>query len=525
MSNFFTNFYFILLILYSCISKSNSIHIFENKLQKPIMKLALNGLNLGEIEKILITKLLSNKIFTLPNINITQNVTFIGNMNLSLNNMILTIFNNTEADFSFNQEDNINININPLKGKINFNYLFTSNFISSEGNGTIFLNNINLQINNTLYQIKNAHETEKEIPGIKIDSIGINKFELDFSFSKNGTFEKLIKYFYKNLKQFLLNVMKIELNKLEAIKSMNDKLYNIFTNINLNIPLSIKNIEENLKLSFSIDEKPIIKNNYLEISIKAEIIGNYYIYDEINNITLPCIVDNPEFISNKSINTFISQFIFNNAIDVYYYFGKLNIEITNNTLGISEISVGLLSGFIKEITNGYKSNQTAKIITKALASPLLEINSNDTIKLTLNENIKIFVYNETKPLNENNGTIPIDADSLLEINMNFIINNEILELKLNSIQMLSFEIINSLVGDVDVENAKKNFNNLVKLYLSQINKKIKEKVENFRQALINYKGINFTNIFGKSYENYIKVDISPILISLFNLIYYQNLLK
>ena len=503
MSNFFTNFYFILLILYSCISKSNSIHIFENKLQKPIMKLALNGLNLGEIEKILITKLLSNKIFTLPNINITQNVTFIGNMNLSLNNMILTIFNNTEADFSFNQEDNINININPLKGKINFNYLFTSNFISSEGNGTIFLNNINIQINNT----------------------GINKFELDFSFSKNGTFEKLIKYFYKNLKQFLLNVMKIELNKLEAIKSMNDKLYNIYTNINLNIPLSIKNIEENLKLSFSIDEKPIIKNNYIEISIKAEIIGNYYIYDEINNITLPCIVDNPEFISNKSINTFISQFIFNNAIDVYYYFGKLNIEITNNTLGISEISVGLLSGFIKEITNGYKSNQTAKIITKALASPLLEINSNDTIKLTLNENIKIFVYNETKPLNENNGTIPIDADSLLEINMNFIINNEIIELKLNSIQMLSFEIVNSLVGDVDVENAKKNFNNLVKLYLSQINKKIKEKVDNLRQALINYKGINFTNIFAKSYENYIKVDISPILISLFNSIYYQNLLK
>ena len=283
MSNFLTNFYFILIILYSCISKSNSIHLFENKLQRPIMKLALNGLNLGEIEKILITKLLSNKIFTLPNINITQNVTFIGNMNLSLNNMILTIFNNTEADFSFNQEDNINININPLKGKINFNYLFTSNFISSEGNGTIFLNNINLQINNTLYQIKNSHETEKEIPGIKIDSIGINKFELDFSFSKNGTFEKLIKYFYKNLKQFLLNVMKIELNKLEAIKSMNDKLYNIFTNINLNIPLSIKNIEENLKLSFSIDEKPIIKNNYLEISIKAEIIGNYYKYLENHN--------------------------------------------------------------------------------------------------------------------------------------------------------------------------------------------------------------------------------------------------
>ena len=514
MSNFLTNFCFIFLILYCCILKSKSIQSFENKLQSPIMKLALNGYNLGEIEKILITKILSNKIFTLPNINLSDNVTFIGNINLSLNNINLTIFNTTEADVYFNQDDNINININPLKGKITFNYLFSSNFISSEGNGTILLNNINLQINNSLYQINNTHETEKEIPGIKIYSIGINNIELDFYFNKNGTFEKLIKYFYKNLKKFLINVMEIEIKK-----SMNDKLYNIFTNINMNIPLNIKDIDENIKLSFSINET-IIKNNYLEISVGAEIKGNYYIYDEVNNITLPCIVDNPEFISNKSINSLISQFIFNNAIDVYYYFGKLNIEITNDTVGISEINVGLLSGFIKEITNGYKSNQTAKIITKALSSPLLDIYLNDNIKLTLNENIKIFVYNDTKYLNESIGTIPIDADTILEINMNFNINNEIIELKINSIQMLSFEIKNSLVGDVDVENVKKNFNNLIKIYLSQINQKIKDKVENLKQILVNYKGINLSDIFAKSYENYIKVDISPIIVSLFNLIYY-----
>ena len=524
MSNFLTNFCFIFLILYCCILKSKSIQSFENKLQSPIMKLALNGYNLGEIEKILITKILSNKIFTLPNINLSDNVTFIGNINLSLNNINLTIFNTPEADVYFNQDDNINININPLKGKINFNYLFSSNFISSEENGTILLNNINLQINNTLYQIKNVHETEKEIPGIQIDSISINNIELDFYFNKNGTFEKLIKYFYKNLKKFLLNVMlnvmEIELNKFEVIKSMNDKLYNIFTNINMNIPLNIKDIDENIKLSFSINEKPIIKNNYLEISVRAEIKGNYYIYDEINNITLPCIVDNPEFISNKSINSLISQFIFNNAIDVYYYFGKLNIEITNDTVGISEINVGLLSGFIKEITNGYKSNQIAKIITKALSSPFLDINSNDNLKLTLNENIKIFVYNDTKYLNESIGTIPIDADTILEIDMNFNINNEIIELKINSIQMLSFEIKNSLVGDVDVENVKKNFNNLIKIYMPQINQKIKDKVENLKQILVNYKGINLSDIFAKSYENYIKVDISPIMVSLFNLIYY-----
>ena len=44
------------IILYCCILKSNSINSFENKIQLSIMKLALNGHNLHEIEKILITK-------------------------------------------------------------------------------------------------------------------------------------------------------------------------------------------------------------------------------------------------------------------------------------------------------------------------------------------------------------------------------------------------------------------------------------------------------------------------------------
>ena len=56
--------------------------------------------------------------------------------------------------------------------------------------------------------------------------------------------------------------------------------------------------------------------------------------------------------------------------------------------------------------------------------------------------------------------------------------------------------------------------------MPQINQKIKDKVENLKQILVNYKGINLSDIFAKSYENYIKVDISPIMVSLFNLIYY-----
>ena len=174
------------LILYFSIFKSYSFSL-ENKLQLPIIKLALNGQNLGEVEKIIISKLLSEKEFILPQIYLSENITFLGNINLLLDNMSLTISNNTETFLNFIEEDNINININKLKGKIIFNYQFKSNFITGEGNGTILINNLKLKVNNTLIQIPNAHETDKEITGIKIDSLTIDDFELELTFSKNGT--------------------------------------------------------------------------------------------------------------------------------------------------------------------------------------------------------------------------------------------------------------------------------------------------------------------------------------------------
>ena len=203
MSKLIKNIYLLILIFYCCISKSYSLSL-ENKLQLPIIKLALNGQNLGEVEKIIISKLLSEKDLILPQINLAENITFLGNINLILDNMSLTISNQTAAELIFKEEDNINININQLKGKIIFNYKFNSNFITGDGNGTISINNLNLKINNTLIQIPNTHETDKEITGIKIDSLTIDDFEFEIYFSKNGTFEKTVKYFYKNLKKFLL---------------------------------------------------------------------------------------------------------------------------------------------------------------------------------------------------------------------------------------------------------------------------------------------------------------------------------
>ena len=341
-------------------------------------------------------------------------------------------------------------------------------------------------------------------------------FELVFIFSKNGTFEKLIKYFYKNLKNYLIKVLEIELNKNNTINNINNQLLTVLQKLNLNVPITLKDIDDDLRLSFSINDQPLINNNYIEFAIKGEIKGNNYNYDQINNINLPCIINNTELISDKSINTIISEFIFNNAIDLFDFFGKLNINITNDTIGMDEINVGVLSLIIDEIREYYSSSQKVKIITKTLSSPILELNDNNILNLTLNENLSFFIYDKSNNLNEENGTIPIVADCDIGINAEFNINGKDIQLIIKSIYMINFKVTKSLIGEINEVQVISRFSSFSSLILSQMNDNLKAYIENIKNFIINVEGIDFSDIFARSYENYIKVDISPVLITLFH---------
>ena len=167
------------------------------------------------------------------------------------------------------------------------------------------------------------------------------------------------------------------------------------------------------------------------------------------------------------------------------------------------------------LTKKYKTSQRIKIITSAITSPILNINNN-ILKMNFNENLIIYVYDESKDSGEN----AIDADSKLEISAELFANNTEIKIEIKSIKMLTFDVKKSLVGEINTEDVISKFNYFSNIILSQINNKLKTLIEDFRQKLINYKGINLSNIFIKTYENFIKVDISPILVSLFDIINY-----
>ena len=342
---------------------------------------------------------------------------------------------------SFVETKTINFILNILNGEITFDYDLKTVLISGKGNSTLYINNISLSLNNTLIQIPNEHEPEKLGPGLKIKGVSFNDLDMNMTFSKNGTLEKLLKFLNKNLKTILLKIGENEINKKEALRKINDMLYDLFKSISLNMPIyNLLQTDDNVNISFSMNEEPIIKNNVLELSLEAEVKSDNFKYNETNNIILPHIINNYNLFTEKTLNGVVSQFILNNVLDILSFFGKLNFEINNDTIGLGQLNVGTLSLIIRELTNVYKAALQAKIITDAIDDPILKISDKNKLNIKLFENLKFIVFNDTQYFNEDIGDIEVDADSTIEIEATFYFNDTDIQLTLDSITMLNLKL-------------------------------------------------------------------------------------
>lgn len=513
-------FLFYTFIIFSIFSESKLV--FQENTQKipSTIRLTLNGNNLGDIEKIAIEKLLKEQDIILEPINVTEEIDILGKLDLYLNNTTIKITNSTDAEISlsFAEKENINFILNILHGIITFDYYFYTGLISGEGNATIYVKNLSLSLNNKIIQVPNEYEPEKKGPGLEIEGIVFNDLDMDLYFSKNGTLEKFLKYFNKNLKNIILKIAEYEVNRNDILQKINSLLFDLFKSIKLNIPIeNLLQVEDNVNISFSMNEEPMIKNNVLEISFEAELKGQHYNYENYTITKIPHLVNNSELLSEKTINGAIGQFIINNVLDVLFFFGKLNFVITNDTLSLPEINVGTISAIIPEITKGYAASQKVKIYANALDNPVLKINENNKLNLKIIVNLKFFIYNETQYFDEDIGTIPIDADSQIDIEADFFFNDTNIQLTLTSVSMITFEVKNSLVGEINTERVKTNFKTFMSFMIGNINKSINNAIQNLPKPF-NILDINLNELVIQSYEDYLKFDLSPIIASLNNII-------
>ena len=114
-----------LLIFITLFSKSLLFLSEENNRNirvPPAVRLTLNGNNIADIEKIAISKILTEREFKLGPITLEQDIVILGKLSLVLNNTVIKLTNSTDAkiDLQFAEEKNINFILNLLKGEITY---------------------------------------------------------------------------------------------------------------------------------------------------------------------------------------------------------------------------------------------------------------------------------------------------------------------------------------------------------------------------------------------------------------------
>ena len=83
--------------------------------------------------------------------------------------------------------------------------------------------------------------------------------------------------------------------------------------------------------------------------------------------------------------------------------------------------------------------------------------------------------------------------------------------------MITFEVKNSLVGEINTERVKTNFKTFMSFMIGNINKSINNAIQNLPKPF-NILDINLNELVIQSYEDYLKFDLSPIIASLNNII-------
>ena len=172
-------------IFLSIFSNSFLLEKCDNSITNPpVLRLTINPDNLGAIEKYAIEKLLTEREYTIDPITVSEDVDFLGKLDLTLNNIIIKMTNMTDAEIylSFVETKNINFILNIVNGEITFDYELKTGLISGKGYSTLYINNISLSLNNTLIQIPNEHEPQKLGPGLKIKGVSFNDLDMNMIF-------------------------------------------------------------------------------------------------------------------------------------------------------------------------------------------------------------------------------------------------------------------------------------------------------------------------------------------------------
>ena len=145
---------------------------------------------------------ISDKSFEGPYYNVSSE--FYGKFELNVSNVKINIPDFDYKYKAFNASlNNNNIILKMIIHKIyiSFDFKIKSDKFNKTSKGNATLSKVKLTINESLYSLKNNHSNSERYiygPGLLIESIDVNKFDIEVKFDCNSTLENLIIFIVKS---------------------------------------------------------------------------------------------------------------------------------------------------------------------------------------------------------------------------------------------------------------------------------------------------------------------------------------
>lgn len=468
----------------------------DDVLVHPSLRYSIQQSEIKKVEEILINKFLSKDSFDIPALTYSEHLSFIGTVELYISNIVFKFLNPSPESLgiSFEEPDKVKGKLDSIKGSLSFYYVFSSNFYSNEGKGEINLDNIKINATSRLLQVDNLKQADKKCLSVEVEDFNIESADFYFNFENEGDLEKIIIYFVNNLRKAIINNINQEFNN-NQIEKFNNEINNFFANQELSFQLN----NDSLYLDYSMNQKPIITNNSLEMAFEASFReGEEIIY------TGPTYDIPKPFRTNSTVDVIISQYIFENYFYILYMKNELNSYMKNDDLPLSLLIVSTFNKIFPQLSPTYKNDQEVELNLTAIKEP----------KFTLNEKESyiIFYYNSViKILSEDKKTKAdvISGDAEVLVNMTFTPQKGKISLDVNSISLKSFTNVDSKVGTIDEQDTIKNFSKLLDTILPFVKSIIKSKIESITFPSIN--GIVLEVSYMESHKQSLSLGVSPVI--------------
>lgn len=487
-------------------------------LSVPSIRLAVNQKNLHDIEKIIIKDYLIGFSMDVKPFDIIQYIDLFGTVEFNVTYPKVTISNanNNSISLTFSNYTNqsyddelnyINLNVSEIDSIISMRYKFDSNFYNSEAVCNISINNISANVNMTIFPILNMYEPYKKGPTTHLKDIHIPSLpSLSFDCEKVDNTIDDNESIIQNLFDSFMPIIEKKIKK-DFLPLINNYIDNYMKYFYLQKSIILNG--STFTLNYAMNEYPIILSHQLNNSVLYELSVDSILSSDkdpspfIRNesIAIPHVDIDEIGLDDDAVIVIVSKDFLDNVMYVLKNTNNLNLYARSNITYPIELEIGIFADIIPQLVQYYKSYTLPMDIN---------LTCFDYPKIEFKEKkIQIDLYYIMDIIVNNSDTVALSSKTNIEAVFSIEINQGKIKMTFETIIFKDYKVLLSNIGEVDEDEIKDNFNEIIDLLIITINEVIGYVVERIKIPKIF--GINVDKVDCQIGENYMKLGISPYL--------------